>query len=161
MESKVINMEDHNKFRGMQGSFPNRYDIIGETINEISATTEEPNNGSDDMATENKDLLFDELKKDMREREERSRRETSEREDRFLKQMEQFSQEAKEREERYRIEAKERELRISNTVTELKNDFKEAKKEIHQTSKDIKNLSITTVIAIAGIAITVFLSSVL
>ncbi|WP_368431737.1 hypothetical protein [Sutcliffiella sp. BMC8] len=110
-------------------------------------------------------ILFEELKRDIREREERSRREISEREERFLKQMEQFSKDAKEREDRYREEAKERELRISQSIETLQTEFKETKKDLVDTSRYIKTLSITSIIAlvttgvaIAGVAITIFMT---
>jgi len=133
--------------------------------------------GEDIVSENNMNILFQELKTDMREREERSRRENTEREERFLKQMEQFSieakerenryrEEAKDREERFREEAKDRELRFSKTVNEIKDDFKETKNELLETSKYIKSLSITTIAAmvaitaaIAGIVISIFLSS--
>ena len=70
------------------------------------------------------------------------------------------------REEFYRSESKEREQRIIKAFDDLKNDFKDVKNDVRESSKHIRNLSITSIVAmittiaaIAGIAITVYFST--
>lgn len=80
------------------------------------------NTQGDEHTMNNKDsmdTLFRELKADLREREERSRREISDREERFEKQMDRYTADATARENRFREDFKEREERIANSLDNL------------------------------------------
>lgn len=153
MSPERISLHEKGYFKAKDDKMNITQKEFYDSTNETAATIEQNDRG-DDMNSETFNTFFKDIKDDMREREERSRREITEREQRFEKQMQQFM-----------ADAKERELRINQSVNELKEDFKETKKEIRETSKYIKSLSITTIIAmvttvaaIAGIAITIFLS---
>lgn len=117
------------------------------------------------------EMLFTELKTDMRERESRTRSEITEREHRFEKQLEKLSQEAKEREERYMKEASEREERILKALDQVEqrvnvnlSDIKESstrsEERIDAISKHVQSIvttnfwgRIATIIAILGISV--------
>lgn len=130
LENKVTFMNESNKFRGYQGSIPDEYGTMDETIKEASATIEGQNNGSDGMSSENMNILFDEIKKDMREREDRSRKEITDREERFEKTMQSYADAAKERELRYRDDSKEREDRITEIARNIEIKTNESARHI-------------------------------
>lgn len=71
------------------------------------------------------ELFFTELKADMREREERTRKEIADREERFEKQIEKIAMDAEKREERLNDSFKEREERIVETMASLENKMSE------------------------------------
>ncbi|MCM3037708.1 hypothetical protein M3579_17235 [Bacillus pumilus] len=72
--------------------------------------------------------LFDEIKADMREREERTRNEIKEREERFEKQLSLMAAEAEKREERFINDNKEREQRMMAKIDTLDNRIQENSK---------------------------------
>jgi len=117
LRGKVIRVEVETPFdkTGPEANhYESEYDTINTSIQEVAAK-ESPHNGGDFMT----DSFFDEIKKDMREREERTRQEISEREQRFEATIERYTQEAKERELRYREDSKEREERITQIAQNI------------------------------------------
>lgn len=100
---------------------------------------------------DNFNLLFTELKQDMREREERTRKEITEREKRFEKQMEQFIKEANEREMRF-------EKMISQEMNNIKNEINNITQRVDSIHSRVDSLKyfiigsvVTLLIGIAGI----------
>lgn len=76
----------------------------------------------------NSNHLFDDLKAEMREREERTRSEIKEREERFEKQLTQFAKDAEKREERFINDSKEREQRIMDRFDDLATQMRDNSK---------------------------------
>lgn len=109
VNDKVIQMRDVKKFVGLRVKRSNE-----------SYNKNKPEDGDIQMSENNSmDTLFKELKIDLREREERSRREISEREERFEKQMDQYANESSEREKRFREDMREREERIISSLDKI------------------------------------------
>lgn len=90
-------------------------------LTSVSSSESEVN----DMNEKSSELLLTELKNDMREREERTRREISEREERFEKHLEQFSKDAEKREERLNSSFREREERITKSLDTMESRMSE------------------------------------
>lgn len=132
----VIRIESHNRFRGETVPTSKEYDKMVLAEKEVAATNE-PSKGDEFMS----DVLFDEIKKDMREREERNRKEITDREKRFEKTIENNNREAAERELRYREDlqrqeerffndSREREARFNTMVTKIENNTNESLRHI-------------------------------
>ncbi|APC46451.1 hypothetical protein P9246_17680 [Aeribacillus pallidus] len=107
---------------------------------------------------DNFNLLFTELKQDMREREERTRKEITEREKRFEKQMEKFSSEAKERELRIEKIVSDAIQSVNKEVMELKGEMKNITQRVDSIHSRVDSLKyfiigsvVTLLIGIAGI----------
>ncbi|MGD7021745.1 hypothetical protein ACQCVK_04080 [Rossellomorea vietnamensis] len=155
--------------------------LIKHIINNNHQHQTEDEQGVDNgLSTDNNNdtpgLLFNELKTDMREREERTRREITERESRFEKQMEQslqdskerelrfqeeirkISNEAKEREERSRQEAKESEERISKLVTAIDTKVDSSVKHIETMKSQSFWGSVAFFAAMVGVIITLIIA---
>ncbi|MDC6267992.1 hypothetical protein [Lysinibacillus fusiformis] len=106
--------------------------------------------------------LFADIKADMREREERTRREISEREQRFEKQMEKYATDAGAREERISAAFAEREQRIISTLDKLeqKMDTNFNKMESMKTQNfwGIISISAAFIIGVAAMVITLLVA---
>jgi len=104
-----------------------------DTILETSAGKE-----GDGMSNELNESLYKEIKDDMREREERTRREISEREERFNSSMERYHQDNKEREERYIDLAHEIKQDTKRFKSELKSELLELKQYVKDSNNELK-----------------------
>ncbi|MBR0600989.1 hypothetical protein ACQCU3_00340 [Bacillus altitudinis] len=107
----------------------------------------------------NSNHLFDEIKADMREREQRTRSEIKEREERFEKQMSQFATEAEKREERFINENKEREQRMLAKIDDLSIQIRENAK--HTEAMKTQNFwgNIAMFVGLVAIIITLFINN--
>ena len=165
--TKVVSIESFNKFKGVRGSYQREDDIIKEKVFSgfMETAASDLGNRGDNMKDDTLGILFDELKKDMREREARIHEEILQREKSFEETLKAYQQENKEREERIYQLIKE----IQNDNKEFKNELKN---EIHITKQEISNLTkhnqslattnkwanIATIIGIATISITVIIA---
>lgn len=158
MKDNVINIEENPKFRNVH--IKKEYDIINSentALHEIQRSqmeTASSNQGGSGHMENVYQQLIDRLDQDIRDHKQEMR-------DRDAR----LQAEAHKREELYRAESKEREERMIKAFDELKNDFKYVRDDVRDNSKHIRNLSITsiaamitTIVAIAGIAITVYLT---
>lgn len=131
------------------------------------------NNGGEDMASDNNfGILFDELKKDMRERESRTREEISQREKRFEETLKAFQQDSKEREERIyqlinEIKSDNKDLKdeIKSEISLIRSDFTDAKQDISNLTRHNESLATTnkwsniaTIIGISAITVAIFIA---
>ncbi|MGE1117769.1 hypothetical protein ACQJ0F_09235 [Bacillus altitudinis] len=107
----------------------------------------------------NSNHLFDEIKADMREREQRTRSEIKEREERFEKQMSQYAKEAEKREERFIMENKEREQRMMEKMDSLANQIQVNAK--HTETMKSQNFwgNIAMFVGLVAIIITLFINN--
>lgn len=101
-------MYNHNKFTGL------KLELDSYDRENTKRGDHKMNNNNDSM-----DTLFNEIKQDMREREDRTRREISDRETRFEKQLEKYALDSAAREVRFNEESKERESRITSALDKL------------------------------------------
>lgn len=133
VNDKVVNISDFQKTTSVSTELKNGL-ITGQytkTAGTLTLTNTETMQSSDSsvllkqggmrMNNGSFDTLFQELKADMREREERSRREISEREERFKEQLSSYAQEASKREERF-----------TSLIQEIKSDMRESEKRISE-----------------------------
>ncbi|MEZ0482665.1 hypothetical protein [Planococcus sp. SSTMD024] len=104
------------------------------------------------------DTLFKELKIDMREREERSRKEISDREERYERQLERFAQESQQREERIRQETKEREERIEKMINGVNSKVEDHAKYFESIKNQNFWGNITVFVALVAILVTLMLA---
>ncbi|WP_211654287.1 hypothetical protein [Planococcus alpniumensis] len=104
------------------------------------------------------DTLFKELKIDMREREERSRKEISDREERYERQLERFAQESQQREERIRQETKEREERIEKMINGVNSKVEDHAKYFESIKTQNFWGNITVFVALVAILVTLMLA---
>lgn len=159
MKDNVINIEENPKFKNIY--LKKEYDIIKdeyEALHEVQRSrleTASASQGGDGKMENVYEKLIDRLDQDIRDHKQEIR-------DRDAK----WQAEILKREEFYRSESKEREQRIIKAFDDLKNDFKDVKNDVRESSKHIRNLSITSIVAmittiaaIAGIAITVYFST--
>lgn len=107
----------------------------------------------------NSNHLFDEIKADMREREQRTRSEIKDREERFEKQLIQFAKDAEKREERFINESKEREQRIMDKMDALSTQIQDNAK--HTETMKSQNFwgNIAMFVGLVAIIITLFINS--
>ncbi|WP_370048839.1 hypothetical protein [Lysinibacillus sp. RC79] len=169
--SNIIDIRANNKYAGK------RMTIIEKSAKmEIASTYEE----GDSMTNESMNVLFNELKADMREREQRTKGEVIEREKRFEKQLADFNHAAERREERFLTqidtfnkETKEREERLNRSIDEIKTsiitfqsvvnqsiqtskeDIKTVANEIKDTSKHVQTLAITSIAALVAVTMSI------
>lgn len=120
--------------------------------------------GDKNMSENNfNDILFNDLKSDIREREERTRREISEREQRFEKQLEKFAVDAASREERISEQFKEREERITTSIEKLEQQMQAhfTKMESMKTQNfwGILTISVAFIVGVAAMIITLLVST--
>lgn len=135
-------------------------------------TTKNTSEEGDFMTNDNFELLFKELKEDMREREGRTSREIKEREERFEQSMNKYHQDNKEREERiYQLikdiqsDNKNYKDYIKSEITSLKDDFKNTKDTVSNLTKHNESIAttnkwsnITTIIGISAIVVTAIIA---
>ncbi|HAC1145705.1 TPA_asm: hypothetical protein GI561_15475 [Listeria monocytogenes] len=99
------------------------------------------------MSDSNKyDLFMQEIKKDMRERENRNSDRQKELEKRIERNL-----------DNYRMEAKEREERFQKSADDIKSIVEDCKKDNRATTIAIWTLSLATIIGIAGMVIAVLI----
>ncbi|EAA0085394.1 TPA: hypothetical protein U0G34_002983 [Listeria monocytogenes] len=100
-----------------------------------------------EMSDSNKyDLFMQEIKKDMRERENRNSDRQKELEKRIERNL-----------DNYRMEAKEREERFQKSADDIKSIVEDCKKDNRATTIAIWTLSLATIIGIAGMVIAVLI----
>ncbi|MBC6313463.1 hypothetical protein [Listeria immobilis] len=100
-----------------------------------------------EMSDSNKyDLFMQEIKEDMRERENRNSDRQKELEKRIEKNL-----------DNYRGESREREERFQKSVDDIKSIVGDSKKDNRNTTIAIWTLSVATIVGIAGMVITVLL----
>lgn len=99
-----------------------------------------------DMSNDSFDTLFQELKTDMREREQRTREEINKREELFDKQLSSFTLAAERREERIhslvegiKNDISQSEQRITNTVVASEQRIQDTESRINQNMADLKS----------------------
>lgn len=169
--SNVIDLHANNRFAGKRMTIDEEHAKM-----EVASTSEE----GDSMANENMNLLFNELKADMREREKRINTEIADREQRFEKQLNDFNNSAERREERFlnqldtfNKDSKEREERINRSIDDIKtsissfqstvnqsiqssrDDIKLVADEIKGTSKHVQTLAVTSIAALLTVAVSI------
>ncbi|WP_078392065.1 hypothetical protein [Shouchella patagoniensis] len=117
------------------------------------------------MAGDDFDQRYSELKEDFRDSERRISQSSKEREDRIDKQIDRITTDAKEREDRFNakvdqfaLDAKEREDRFNETINRIEKTVKDGEKNRKATTVAIWTLALTTLLGIAAMVVTVFVS---
>jgi len=115
------------------------------SINNITLDQKNSSKGEGDVfMTNNDNLLFNELKADMRERESRTREEISGREKRFEDTIKKYHEENKDREARLFNAIEKLENKISDENKEIKGAFEKSENRIDESVKHLKSIQQTT-----------------
>lgn len=101
--------------------------------------------------------LFKEIKDDLREREERQRREISERENRFERQLSQYASDAKEREDRIVAMIKEHNEKIDSYTTQITSKLDEEVREMRTLRSQNFYGNLTIFIGMLAVVITLII----